>query len=516
MEISNKLNLNQRLETSIRLTPEMRLKLNILHANHLELKDILKEEEEINEAIDHIEDNNEDAGIKDEKDESKETTFEDEEDDINDTQKDVKTSDSTQSQAAGEDIDNNEDETADSTREIVIDDKVGHFDESPDMPDQSDDDYGYDKRESEYDPSVGKLENFKQSNIPFVEKNDLQSELLKQLNQLDIQDDMYLDLHTLITSLDEKGFLSKNRDEIAAESAIPAERLNAALDMLHFFDPVGTGAADMKECLLIQLKHNRMEDTLAYKMVAQQFELMKKQNYSRLAAIFKVKESDIKKAEKVIGALKPYPGFGFSEDANEYVEPDIIVEEDENGKYKAVVPWDFPVIRMSKQYKQYKNSPVKELREWAEKYENRIKAIASAMAERKNTIEKVVQQIIEIQDDYLRNESAALKPLVYREIAQKTGYSESTVSRIVSNKYIQLPYGVYHLKTFFTAKVGEVSANELMMNVKTLIESEDPKNPFTDSEIEQKLAEMGKPVARRTITKYRKNLSIPSVNKRKK
>ena len=505
MDISNKINLNQRLETSIRLTPEMRLKLNILHANHIELKDILKEEEEINEAIDHIEEDVEDAAVKEDRDESKESTFEDEEEDIYDHPSGQATPD--------EEAD---EEQQDGTREIIIDEKVGHFDESPVQPDVPDEDFGYGRDEMEYDPSVGKLENFKQSSIPVMEKNDLSAELQRQLNQIDTTDELYMDMDALISSLDEKGFLSRPLAEISAESGIPAARLQKALDILQRFDPVGVGASDMRECLLIQLKHERLEDTLAYKIVDRQFGLMKKQNYPKLASIFKVKESDVKKAEKEIGRLKPYPGFGFSGSGTENIEPDIIVEEDENGKFKAVVPWDFPVIRMSKQYKQYKNSDNEELREWAEKYENRIKAIATAMAERKNTIEKVVQQILEYQEDYLSNEDAALKPLVYRDIARKTGYSESTVSRIVSNKYIQLPYGVYHLKTFFTAKVGEVSSNELMMNVKRLIEAEDPKTPLTDTEIEQKLSEMGKPVARRTITKYRKLLDIPPVNTRKK
>jgi|GEM_PF-530614 RNA polymerase sigma-54 factor len=510
MELSNKINLNQRLETSIRLTPEMRLKLNILHANHLELRDILNEEEEINEAIDHIEDDNEDAGIKEEKDESKETDFEDDEDDAEETLKDDHHGDiSGQAEAPDE-------ESRDDTKEIVIDDKVGHFDESPEMPYASDEDYMYEKGETEYDPSVGKLENFKQSSIPFVEKNDLQTVLLRQLNQLDTTDELYSEIYAIISSLDEKGFMSKTVEEISFETGITVEKLKNARELLMKFDPAGSGSCDIREYLRLQLKNNHMEDTLAYKIADNQFELMKKQNYQKLASIFKVKESDIKKAEKIISALRPYPGYGTAEEENEYIEPDIIVEEDEPGKYRAVVPWDFPVIRMSRQYKQYKNSAVKELREWAEKYENRIKAIATAMAERKNTIEKVVQQILEVQDDYLHNEGAALKPLIYKEIAQKTGYSESTVSRIVSNKYIQLPYGVYHLKTFFTPKVGEVSSNELMMHVKRLIDGEDTKKPLTDTEIEQKLIEMGKPVARRTITKYRKNLNIPPVNQRKK
>ncbi len=506
MDISNKINLNQKLELGIRLTPEMRLKLNILHANYQELKEILKEEEEVNEAIDSIDEDIEDAGVKQENDESKENDFEDEEDDIYSPEK-------TAQSAEGPEDD--EEKPADSTEEIIIDDKVGHFDESP-VPDTGTDDDYYDRGETEYDPSVGKFENFKQANIHVDEETDLKTELTRQLNQVDLTDEIYLEIQTLIDNLDEKGFLSRSVAEIAAESGIAPEKLAAALEILHKFDPVGVGAHDMRECLLIQLKNIKMEETLAYKIVDLQFELMKRQNYTKLASIFKVKESDVKKAEKVIGSLKPYPGSGFSGLRNEYVKPDIIVEEDENGKYKAVVPWDFPEIRMSKQYKIYKKSPVKELREWAEKYENRIKAIATAMAERKNTIEKVVQQIIEVQEDYLKNEGAALKPLVYREIAQKTGYAESTVSRIVSNKYVQLPYGVYHLKTFFTPKVGDVSANELMMLVKQLIESEDPKNPLTDTEIEKKMADMGKPAARRTVTKYRKKLNIPPVNKRKR
>jgi RNA polymerase sigma-54 factor len=164
----------------------------------------------------------------------------------------------------------------------------------------------------------------------------------------------------------------------------------------------------------------------------------------------------------------------------------------------------------------------KETRDFIKAYENRVKELLKALEERNKTIENVIKKIITYQDGFLKNEEAGLKPLTYREIAQETGISESTVSRIVSKKYIQLPTGVYPMKKFFMAGIETSNGGGQMANavirdkMLNIIGAEDPKNPITDTELEKILKAQGIPVARRTVTKYREQLGLLPANMRKK
>ncbi|HPD19241.1 MAG TPA: LacI family DNA-binding transcriptional regulator, partial [Candidatus Goldiibacteriota bacterium] len=153
-------------------------------------------------------------------------------------------------------------------------------------------------------------------------------------------------------------------------------------------------------------------------------------------------------------------------------------------------------------------------------YENKIKAITSALLDREKTTKAIVEQILEIQEEFLKDEEAGLKPLTLKEIAEKAGVHESTVSRVVSRKYIQMPYGVVPLKKFFAAgmetKNGVISNAVIKEKIKKMVENEDKKNPLTDTEITANLNNDGIPLARRTVAKYREQTGILPANLRKR
>jgi RNA polymerase sigma-54 factor len=252
----------------------------------------------------------------------------------------------------------------------------------------------------------------------------------------------------------------------------------------------------------------------------------------KIAAAFKVKEEDVRSAEDTIKKFSPFPGKNFSGDQevlnrlgggtaenSSYITPDIFVEEDEaTGKFKINVAGEFPEIKVNQatieEYKKHK-----ETKDFIKSYENRLKTLMTALQDRNRTIKAVVEKIISVQGDFLKNEESGLKPLTLKEIAEVVKVHESTVSRIVSRKYIQMPYGVLPLKSFFSSKLettgGSVSSSSIKDKIKGIIEKEDKANPLTDTDIAKMLTSQGVTIARRTVTKYREAMDILPVNVRK-
>jgi RNA polymerase sigma-54 factor len=279
------------------------------------------------------------------------------------------------------------------------------------------------------------------------------------------------------------------------------------------------GASSARESLLIQLRMKKMTDTLAYGIVDKCFDALARQQYLKIASVFKVKEDDVKKAVAGIRELSPYPGMNYSVNAAQSVVPDIIVTQDEEG-FRIEMAGETPDVKQNTaMIKEFGKK--EETKEYIKNYENRIKTLMAALNDRNKTIKTVVEKIIEVQGDYLKNEKGELKPLILKEIAEKVSLSESTISRIVSNKYIQMPYGVLPLKSFFSSKLstaggGVVSSNSVKDRIASIIENEDKSKPLTDTQITEILTRQNINISRRTVTKYREQLDILPVNVRKK
>ncbi|MEI7542614.1 MAG: RNA polymerase factor sigma-54 [bacterium] len=520
MDLSNKLNISHTIkhELGINLTPEMRMRLSILQATLPELTDILNKEISENPLLDGFDEEDEDPTLKGEVTDKEESTDDDEVSAKSETTDNSDLADSDSEYNAKEEIREKKDETED----LKMSENDPHLDEfDSGQYENNFENENYIKNPTpDYNPEMGKFDEYKYNSMTHEEEDTLAYELITQLNALHLSDELYLSVNLLILNLNKNGFLETPLTEIAEVNSFSVEVLAKGLEILRLFEPSGVGASNVEESLLIQLQQKGLKDSLAYQIIEKHFDLFTRRNFEKLAQIFKVKEVDIKNAGETIKELNPSPISNFSDVASEYVVPDVIVTE-ENGKYTINVPSNFPIMRVNKKLiKQYKEN--KQTSDFIKTYEARIKEIMRGLEERTKTIEKIIKKIITIQDGYLHSEEAGLKPLTYKEIALDAGVSESTVSRVVSKKYIQLPTGVFPLKKFFTTGVETSNGGGLMSNavikakIKDIINSEDSKNPINDTDIEKILKEQGIPVARRTVTKYREQLAFLPANLRKK
>jgi len=485
MSPSNNLNIYQGLkqELGLKLTPEMRLRLDVLQATNLELRDILNKELEENPIIEDVLAAEDDSKVKDRADDRKEKT-----DDIN------------------------------------MDGDVGRMDEID--RDEYENVFGRESYEplrgfeSEYNPELGKIRDFKYNSIEADEEVTLHEELHRQLLAMGIKDEAHVAVYKLIPYVDDNGFIKTPVADICTDTGLSEEAVKKAIAIIQSFEPAGVGAPDAREALLIQLRRMNLKDSLAYQIVEKKFDILAKQQYDKLASIFKVSVENINKAGDIIKGLSPSPGKNFSSDKTEYVTPDVIVEEDEEtGDYEIKIPGEFPEIKINRKYLDlYKNN--KQTKDFIKKYENRVKTLIGSLGERNKTVKKVVEKIIAVQKDFLKDEKKGLKPLTLKEIADDVQVHESTISRIVSRKYIQLPTGVFSLKKFFSSKLssseGNVSSHSVKAKIVEIIENEDKSKPFTDTEIAKMLNSGGINISRRTVTKYREQSNILPVNNRKK
>lgn len=331
----------------------------------------------------------------------------------------------------------------------------------------------------------------------------------------------------LIESLDDDGYLSASCDEILAdlpaELEVDADELNAALALLHSFDPAGVGARSASECLKLQLL--RLEPsatrTLALEIVSNYLELLAARDFTRLRKHLKASDDALRDAHALIRSLEPFPGAAYGKAEADYVVPDIIVKKTSQGWQAELNPEVVPRLRVNHLYanilRSNRGDPSSgSLRQQLQEARWLIKNIQ----QRFDTILRVAQAIVERQRNFFMHGEIAMRPLVLREIADTLGLHESTVSRVTTGKYMLTPFGTLEFKYFFGSHVstdtgGAASSTAIRALIKQLIGAEDPKSPLSDSRIAELLAEQGFVVARRTVAKYREALKIPAVSMRK-
>jgi len=331
----------------------------------------------------------------------------------------------------------------------------------------------------------------------------------------------------LIESLDEDGYLTASLDEVIAdlpdELEVDLDEMNAALALLHSFDPAGVGARSASECLRLQLL--RLPDTptrkLALEIVGQHLELLAARDFTRLKKQLKTTDDALREAHALIRSLEPFPGAAYGKAEADYVVPDIIVRKTGQGWLAELNPEVVPRLRINHLYanilRNNRGDPGSgSLRQQLQEARWLIKNIQ----QRFETILRVAQAIVERQKSFFVHGEIAMRPLVLREIADTLGLHESTVSRVTTGKYMLTPFGTLEFKYFFGSHVstdtgGAASSTAIRALIKQLIGAEDSKTPLSDSRIAELLAEQGFVVARRTVAKYREALKIPAVNLRK-
>lgn len=349
-------------------------------------------------------------------------------------------------------------------------------------------------------------------------------QLLDQL-KLDLTDDLDLTIgEYLIGSLNSDGFLSCDLEEAARELETDVGRVEAVLEVIQQLDPPGIGARDLREALLLQLHALGEEHTLAARVVRDHFEALKNRKFSEIAKQMKVAPRDIQEVANELRRLDPRPGLATIGDDARYVTPDLVVEKVEGEYVVYLNDTNIPRLRISRSYvdelQRSRNGGDTETRDFITNKLNSAKWLIQTIEQRRRTIVKVMQCIVEDQRDFFEKGPRALRPLTLQQVATRIGMHESTVSRVTNNKYVQTPRGVFELKYFFSSSLdtedGEtMSSKAAKTQIQEIIDREEKSKPLSDQKIVDILKESGLNIARRTVAKYREQLGILPARLRK-
>ena len=344
----------------------------------------------------------------------------------------------------------------------------------------------------------------------------------------------------LIGSIDESGYLRREVDDIIDDLAFTQNIITTRDDVISVLkkiqdlDPPGVGARSLQECLLIQLnkKTNQKESVLnSIKIIESEFELFSKKKFSKLSEKLNLSDDDLKESIDEISKLNPKPGGSISSEfSNNTIIPDFILKIEEGELIVELNKRNSPELRLSNSYKNilegYKNDPNKsksqnQAMQFLKQKLDSAKWFIEAVEQRYQTLFQTVDAIVTFQNDYfLSGEESDLKPMILKDIAEKINMDISTISRVANSKYIDTPYGIKLLKSYFSEgmknKDGEeISTIEIKKTLKQIIDKEDKAKPLSDIELSKGLSEKGYKVARRTVSKYREQLDLPVARLRK-
>jgi len=327
----------------------------------------------------------------------------------------------------------------------------------------------------------------------------------------------------IIGNIQNDGYCISEVGEIAEISNAEEEDVLRVLKVIQTFEPIGVGARTLKECLMIQEKSKPESSPLIEALIEKHLEKLDEKNFQKMANEQKTTVQKIIDAVNEIKTFDPKPGLRFSSEGIDYVLPDLVVIKTKEGYDVALNDEGVPKIQINPFYQNLlKTAEEAKTKEYLEtKYRSALWLIKS-IDQRRQTIYKVGKSIVKMQNDFLDHGLANLKPMVLRDVAQDIEMHESTVSRITTNKYIDTPQGIFEMKFFFHSGIksylgsNNLSSVRVKDMIKEIIASENPKKPCTDDEIVEMLMRKDAKIARRTVTKYRKELHISPASKRKK
>jgi RNA polymerase sigma-54 factor len=356
-----------------------------------------------------------------------------------------------------------------------------------------------------------------------TQQPDLYDHLLWQL-RMSVSDELIQEIgEAIIQNLDEDGMLRASVEEIANMGPYPVEEVEKTVAVVQALDPPGIAARDLGECLRLQLRQLGLEGSPTEVMVRDHLKQLQNHQYPEIGKQMGLTPEEVSHHLEIIRHLDPRPGLKHSPDRSTYVVPDVFVVK-EGDDYKIILNDDgLPKLRISPTYKRmldHKEDGSEETRNYVKDKLRSALWLLKSVDQRQRTIYKVAESIVRHQRGFLDHGIAHLRPLVLRDVANDIGMHESTVSRVVANKYMHTPGGVYEMRFFFhsgiTSSMGEaVSSVTIKDKIRKMIEGEDAVHPLSDSRIAELLAGDGLPLARRTVAKYREELRIPPSNLRK-
>ena len=373
----------------------------------------------------------------------------------------------------------------------------------------------------------------------FSVKESFTQSLMEQLGYRNLTEHQYSVAAFLIGSLDDDGYLRRSIDSVVDDLSFRAnietdeDEVLAMLKVIQEFEPAGVGARDLRECLLLQLRLCKKSPAVehARRILDHYFHDFTSKHYQKIMTRMNLTEEQMKAAIAKILKLNPSPGGqiddSYSDQAQQIV-PDFFLEYKEGEMLLSMPRFSIPELRVNRKYAdllmEAANSSEREKKEAAAFVKKKLESakwFVEAVKQRHNTLYSTMQAIIEYQREYfIDGDETHLKPMVLKDIAEKTGFDISTISRVVNSKYIETHFGIYSLKYFFSEGLEnqdgeEVSTRELKKALQECVDNEDKHKPLTDDELVVKMTERGYKVARRTVAKYRDQLGIPKARLRR-
>lgn len=351
----------------------------------------------------------------------------------------------------------------------------------------------------------------------------LSSFLQRQLHRLHLGPSMHELVDYLIFCLDDDGYFRIPLAELASELKIPLFRLASALNILRSLEPAGVGAESLSQCLELQLTRAKYSGP-ALAIVREHLDSLARHHYREIAGKLSISVEEVHAARQVIQSLEPRPGFLFSaEEQIPYIQPDLYVVE-LDGRLTAYPRQDYSnSFNINGYYRDlYAECTDAETREYLSEKLRQAEQVLGAMQRRTRTIQRCAQAIVDHQQAFFRHGPKALRPLLMTDVAQKLDLHESTISRTIREKYLQCAHGVFPLRYFFVnsavtapEEVQTASATAAKSLLQTVIAQEDKTRPLSDQKIAEQMEKLGCPISRRTVSKYREELNIPSTFGRK-
>jgi RNA polymerase sigma-54 factor len=357
-----------------------------------------------------------------------------------------------------------------------------------------------------------------------TKQESLTSHLMTQLRMMTADPRIQHIGEALIGEIDSRGYLTGPLEMVAQDLGEPVDEVEKVLALVQRFEPTGVGARTVTECLLLQIDAEYPAESELRELVSAHLEELEHRQIPKIAKAMKITPERVEELRGMLMRLNPFPGYEFSTPEPQYVAPDVVVEKDEESNdYLVYLSNDrVPSLRISNEYKQFaKTSGAdKQAKQYVKDRVESAKWLMRNIEQRQATILKVGKAIVEVQREFLEKGVEFIKPLTLQEIADVVGVHEATVSRTTRGKYMQTPQGLFELKYFFSPGLRkddgeEQSSKSIQSLIKKLVDEENKRKPLSDQKIADKLKEQGINVARRTVTKYREGLRIPSTTMRK-
>ena len=383
----------------------------------------------------------------------------------------------------------------------------------------------------------------KQRPVNITEGRSMQEYLAEQLRYRNLSDRDMRIAEFLVGSIDEDGYLRRDLDSISDDIAfslgieVAPDELERVLGIIHQLEPAGIGARNLQECLLLQMRLRRMDSPakrLARKIVTSYFEEFVKKHYEKLMSRLGVGEEEFRDAIEEIRHLSPKPGNLYSEggmDTTPYIIPDFRIDYHDGQFELSLNSYNIPEVKINRRYMEMIRDMVTSNGTVAEKNREAIQFVKSkidsakwfisAIKQRHDTLMRTMQEILNFQKEYFKDgDKSKLRPMILKDIADRTGLDVSTISRVVNSKYAQTHFGIILLKSLFSEAMQtdsgeEVSSYEIKNLLQCCIDEEDKRRPLTDETLMDILNSKGYRIARRTVAKYREMLGIPVARLRK-